>query len=221
MIVYWWIKDASYWIHGVTYCSDVCNNAKFTGGGILKWATSWQNQQNGMCTQQRLRSAWASAQSDQSLCCPHEERLGPWLPIERTTKTLIRLGGCPGWSESSLGAQSFCWFCHEVAKVLMQQLQINAIKCTVKTLLRLGGCPGWSESLLGAQSLCWFCHVAAHFSVILAFTLLYNWVCYTSCVKLIICLAKPCIWSFPKHSVIDLDPLSETHIFSGHKKTVE
>ena len=31
------------------------------------WATSWQNQQNGMCAQRRLRSAWASAQSDQSL----------------------------------------------------------------------------------------------------------------------------------------------------------
>ena len=28
-------------------------------------------------------------------------------------KTLIRLGGHPGWYESSLGAQSFCWFCHE------------------------------------------------------------------------------------------------------------
>ena len=25
-------------------------------------------------------------------------------------KILIRLGGCPGWSESSLCAQSFCWF---------------------------------------------------------------------------------------------------------------
>ena len=24
---------------------------------------------------------------------------------------LIRLGGCPGWSESSLGAQPHCWFC--------------------------------------------------------------------------------------------------------------
>ena len=35
--------------------------------------------------------------------------------IEHTVKTLIRLGGCPGWSESSLGAQTFCWFCHEVA----------------------------------------------------------------------------------------------------------
>ena len=30
----------------------------------------------------------------------------------RTAKTLIRLGGCPGWSESSVGAQPFCWFCH-------------------------------------------------------------------------------------------------------------
>ena len=40
------------------------------------WATSWQNQQNGMCAQWRLRSPWASAQSDQSLCCPHEESLG-------------------------------------------------------------------------------------------------------------------------------------------------
>ena len=33
----------------------------------------------------------------------------------RTAKTLIRLGECPGWSESSLGAQSFCWFCHVAA----------------------------------------------------------------------------------------------------------
>ena len=39
------------------------------------WAASWQNQQNDLCTQQRLRSAWASAKSDQSLRCPHEERL--------------------------------------------------------------------------------------------------------------------------------------------------
>ena len=30
-----------------------------------------------LCAQRRLRSAWASAQSDQSLRCPHEEALGP------------------------------------------------------------------------------------------------------------------------------------------------
>ena len=31
------------------------------------WAASWQNQQSGMYAHQRLRSAWASAKSDQSL----------------------------------------------------------------------------------------------------------------------------------------------------------
>ena len=36
----------------------------------------------------------------------------------RTAKTLIRLGGCPGWSESSLGGKSFCWFCHEAAQMV-------------------------------------------------------------------------------------------------------
>ena len=42
-----------------------------------------------VCAQRRLGSAWASAQSDQSLRCPHEESLGPWLPIKRTAKTQI------------------------------------------------------------------------------------------------------------------------------------
>ena len=69
-----------------------------------KWAASWQNQRNGMCAQRRLRSAWASAQTDQSLRCPYKVTLGPQLPIERTAKTLIKLDGCPGWSESSPGA---------------------------------------------------------------------------------------------------------------------
>ena len=31
---------------------------------------------------------------------------------------LIRLGACPSWSESLLDAQSFCWFCHEVAQMV-------------------------------------------------------------------------------------------------------
>ena len=71
-----------------------------------------------LCIQRRLRSAWASAQSDQSLRCSHET-MGPQLPIEHTTKTLIRLGGCPGGSESLLGANSFCWFCHVPAQMFV------------------------------------------------------------------------------------------------------
>ena len=49
-------------------------------------ARALQNQQNGMCTQQRPRSASTSAQSAQSLCCPLEETLGPWLSLEATAK---------------------------------------------------------------------------------------------------------------------------------------
>ena len=37
------------------------------------------NMPSGMCTQQRLKSACASAQPDLSLCCPQENILHPWL----------------------------------------------------------------------------------------------------------------------------------------------
>ena len=50
------------------------------------------------CAQQRrLRSAWAT-QSDQSLRCPHEEKLGSLATHLAHSKELrlIRLGGCPG-----------------------------------------------------------------------------------------------------------------------------
>ena len=41
---------------------------KYTGFNT-KWAISRQNQQSGICAQRRLRSAWASAKSDQSSLC--------------------------------------------------------------------------------------------------------------------------------------------------------
>ena len=57
----------------------------------------------------QIRSAWASTQSDQS-------SLSAWrmfrylLPIKHTMKTLLRLGGCPGRSESSLDAHMILYF---------------------------------------------------------------------------------------------------------------
>ena len=72
---------------------------------IWKLSHGMTNHQHDLCAQRRLRSAWASAQSDQSQRCSPEAKLGPKLPIDRTAKTLIRLGGCPGWSESSLGTK--------------------------------------------------------------------------------------------------------------------
>ena len=42
--------------------------------------------------------------SDQSLRCALNGWVRPQAFFIRTAKTLIRLGGCPGWSESSLGS---------------------------------------------------------------------------------------------------------------------
>ena len=60
-----------------------------------------------LCAQRRLRSAWASAQSHQSSLCAQWVAKVPAF-FMRTAKTLIRLGGCPGWS--SLGARHFVGF---------------------------------------------------------------------------------------------------------------
>ena len=75
---------------------------------ILNWATSWQNQQNVLCAQRILRSACASAQSDQSSQCAqwvaedtmflHAESEGsdqivrmPWLIWVSAVRTVILL----------------------------------------------------------------------------------------------------------------------------------
>ena len=63
--------------------------------------------------QVKTQISWASTQSDKRLCCPHAVATHP----KSAQRRLIRLDGCPGWSESSLGAHSFCWFCHVVAQI--------------------------------------------------------------------------------------------------------
>ena len=49
-----------------------------------------------------------------SLRYQHKKALDPWLPIKHIAMTLIRLGGCPGWSESWQGEQVIL-FCHAAA----------------------------------------------------------------------------------------------------------
>ena len=57
----------------------------------------------------------ASAQSDQSLRCPHENALDPWLSLERTAKTKTDENDlCLRWAH-----RSFCWFCHAAAQLIL------------------------------------------------------------------------------------------------------
>ena len=83
--------------------------------------------------QRKLRSAWASAQSDQSLRCALRTKAF----FMRTAKTLIRLGGCAGWSDQTGRMPRQIWVfagrtCHFVGFVMRRLLcgrLTPALKC--------------------------------------------------------------------------------------------
>ena len=89
---------------------------------FLKWfcitgAATWQNQQNHCAP---------SKDSDQPGHPPSQFRVftvrkkKAWVlsyPLS-AQRRLIRQGGYRGWSESSLGAQPFCWFCLVAAHMM-------------------------------------------------------------------------------------------------------
>ena len=73
----------------ILYCVSIVDiNVQTVAGGyylLLKIFMFINNQmcrdmtkpKEWLCAKRRLRSAWASAQFDQSLRCPHEETMGP------------------------------------------------------------------------------------------------------------------------------------------------
>ena len=73
----------------------------------LIWVFCWSYLDHNVrnCTfLSRIRSAGATAQSDQTLRGPSVATLDSLRSTERSVKTPIRLRGCAVWSESSLGA---------------------------------------------------------------------------------------------------------------------
>ena len=81
----------------------------------ITWAGARQNQQNGMCTQRRLRSALAFAHTDQFLYWLHEEVLGPKLAI--TAQWRLWSDWVDAQADLSLcwAHRSFWWFCRDPA----------------------------------------------------------------------------------------------------------
>ena len=93
-----------------------------------------------MCVQWRLRSAWASAQSDQSSVCTQWLAKDPsFLHADSETD---QIGWCPGWSESSLGAFAillvlpwsgsilFCWVVSLWQRIKTFQLRVLSLRGT-------------------------------------------------------------------------------------------
>ena len=74
-----------------------------------------------------IRPVWS-----ESLLCAQWVAKDPSFP-HADREDLIRLGGCPGWSKSLVGAQSFCWFCHEMAHLMM--IWVNFLCFSIKRIL--------------------------------------------------------------------------------------
>ena len=81
----------------------------------LKWATSWQKLSYAICKQQRSRSACASMQSDQHLCCSLLGQYNTYTCYIQTVKTLASLCTWAGRFESYLGANPEDRFSRDVA----------------------------------------------------------------------------------------------------------
>ena len=108
------IFSGAYWLHGTLAVPYL-------------WAMTWQNQQNDCAP---------SEDSDQPGHSPSLIRVF----AVRMKKAWV-LSGCLGWSESSLGAHSFCWFCHVMAHMKSQFPAPNILlvkhKYRVKNTLKI------------------------------------------------------------------------------------
>ena len=70
----------------------------------LNWATTWENVSSGVCDQVRLKLACSATEATMRLEFLVTETRDITLCRQRTTKALIRLRGCAGWSAPLLFA---------------------------------------------------------------------------------------------------------------------
>ena len=94
------------------------------------------------------------------------KKFGSLATIESTAKTLIRLGGCRGWSSLRWAHMPLCWFCREAAQIwnswqtIFTQEEHNKLKthksvyCHTCSLVQsLEGCNHWLCNFLEIFSL--------------------------------------------------------------------
>ena len=99
-----------------------------------RWAAAGQKHQNDLCAKKRLRSAWASAQSDRSLRCSHGETLDPLSTQRRSWSDWV---DAQADLSLCLAQMSFCLFCRAPAQdallLLLLLLQLNTSIIAIAT----------------------------------------------------------------------------------------
>ena len=89
---------------------------------------------SGMCDLQSLRSAWAYAQSDQSLCGSLEYSMGAKLLTEHNLEFLSLRGGCIDSSESAFVKMTHCWKSHVMAHIELFSKQSRRVMVAQKNV---------------------------------------------------------------------------------------
>ena len=91
-----------------------------------KWAAARQYQQNDPCSQWRLRSACASAQTDQS-------SLFAWWNLESLAILWANKNDWSDWADAQADPslhrmhRSFCWFCHAATKIVLLRIVVRSL----------------------------------------------------------------------------------------------
>ena len=139
------------WVHGQTECPG---RSVYLLATQVIWASAWQNQQSDCAPCEDLDQPGHPP----SLIRVFAVRMNKaWVLsyLVSTQRRLIRLDGCPGWPESSLGGQVILlvlsctgWL---VFDVCFMDSQWQKLSTWGQRRLWSDGCPGWSESSLGGQ----------------------------------------------------------------------
>ena len=159
-----WMQQSSYNIENILskhlYCADAL---LLLHSECHIWAVTWDFQQCGMCNQQRLRSACAYAQSDQSLCSSLEYSTSVKLLTEHHLEFLnLKWSACT-YAQSDQSLCSSLEYSTSVKLLTEHHLEFLNLKW---------GCRDSSESTLVKMPHCWKSHVAAHITIIVLWLLL-------------------------------------------------
>ena len=117
-----------------------------------------------MKAQRSLRSAWASARSDQSLRCPHEESLGPQLPIGLRLQLVPASAAERNWTQFMEQTSPPCIATQSLDFFHLQLLNFKNIILFQKLLLKIKVCINFELPIINSyfDKFMQFCSIPFH-----------------------------------------------------------
>ena len=114
-----------------------------------KFNPAWIVRSCMYCNLPSFEEVWASAQSDQSLRCPHEESLNPYYPLSAQRRFWSDWADAQADLSLRWAQMSVCWFCHKAAHMTILMFVVNLSKFLDHAYMRPGHIKYFHDSLYG------------------------------------------------------------------------